>query len=436
VAAARVALARGARVVGTDAAPLERLAPEARELQGRGVTLLVGGHEGVEWGSAGVIVVSPGVPPLGPVEAAERAGVAVVGELDFAWQLFAPRLPTVAIGGTNGKSTVTSLVGEMISAAGLRPFVGGNLGTALAEVVPGPGEASPFASLVLEVSSFQSEKMPAMRPRAATILNVTPDHLDRYTGLEAYAAAKGNLLVRMGEGDTIVVPEGDEICLEQARRAQPGARVVTFGPRGQVRILADRIVDEIGGEEYPRRDIRLQGEHNMLNVAASVALAHGFGVGAGAIREALGSFAGLAHRIAFVAEIGGVRYYDDSKGTNVGASVAALRGLAEPRAVLIAGGRDKLGSYEPLVEALAERGRALVLIGEAADRIADAARGKIEVFRAASMDEAVRIANKLALPGDGVLLSPACSSFDMFRDYKDRGDRFVEAVRALGGAAP
>jgi UDP-N-acetylmuramoylalanine--D-glutamate ligase len=374
IAAARVCLQRGARVLCNDSAPRERLSPAALALEAEGATLLLGGHDAVDWRAVDLIVISPGVPPFPALLEAEARGVPSLGELDFAWQLLAPAPPTVAIGGTNGKSTTTTLVGAILEAAGRRAFVGGNLGTALAEVVPLPGASFPFDTLVLEVSSFQSERLPALRPRAAALLNITPDHLDRYASFDDYADAKGNLLLRMDAGDTVVIPADDPLCARQARRARPGARVVTFGPGGDVRVEADRLVDTLHGDTYPRSEIRLQGEHNLLNAAAAIALARGAGVECDHIRRALRDFAGLAHRIALVAEVDGVRYYDDSKGTNVGAAVAALRGLTEPRAVLLAGGRDKQGGYEPLVAALRERGRALVVMGEAADRIAEAVR--------------------------------------------------------------
>jgi UDP-N-acetylmuramoylalanine--D-glutamate ligase len=431
VAAARACLARGARVLCNDAAPRERLSPAALALEAEGAALLAGGHDAIDWRAVHLIVISPGVSPFPALLDAEARGVPALGELDLAWQLLAPAPPTIAIGGTNGKSTTTTLVGVILEAAGRRAFVGGNLGIALAEVLPPPGVPCPFDTLVLEVSSFQSERMPALRPRAATLLNITPDHLDRYASFEDYSDAKGNLLLRMDEGDTVVIPAGDPLCARQARRARPGARVVTFGPGGDVRVEADRLVDTLHGDTYLRSEIRLQGEHNLLNAAAAIALARGAGVENDPIRQALRDFAGLAHRIALVAEIDGVRYYDDSKGTNVGASVAALRGLAEPRAVLIAGGRDKQGGYGPLVAALRERGRALVVLGEAADRIAEAAAGALPIHRASSMEEAVALAREAAQPGDAVLLSPACSSFDMFRDYRERGERFAEAVRSL-----
>jgi UDP-N-acetylmuramoylalanine--D-glutamate ligase len=432
IAAARLCLRYGAaRVVLNDAAPRERLSPEASALASEpGVELVAGGHERVEWTKADLIVVSPGVPPLAAWDVAEHNGVAVVGELEFAWSL-AGGVPTVAVGGTNGKSTTTVLVGEMMKRAFGRVFVGGNLGTPLASALPARGEAPAFDALVLEVSSFQSERMKRFRPAAAALLNVTADHLDRYASFEAYAAAKGRMFASMGPADAAVVPAGDAICLAEAKRGE--ARVITFGPDGAVGPEAGAIVDRARGERYDASSIALTGEHNLLNVSAAVALAGAMGVGRDAIAGALAEVKPLAHRVELVSEIGGVRYYDDSKGTNVGASVAALKGLAEARGVLIAGGRDKGGDYGPLVEALRTKGRALVLIGEAADRIERAAAGALPIERAGSMGEAVERASRLAKPGDAVLLSPACSSFDMFRDYHDRGQAFARAVRALGG---
>ena len=429
VAAAELALRLGALVIATDAAPLESLSHEARALASRpGLTLSVGGHDGVPFRAAHAIVLSPGVPPLRAVLEAETHGVQVLGELDFAWQTLA-KTPTAAIGGTNGKSTTTTLVGEILAAAGKHTFVGGNLGTPLAEAVSqGPG-APAYDALVLEVSSFQAEKMPAFHPQAATILNVTADHLDRYASLDEYARAKGNMLVRMTRDDVVVIPAGDALCRAQAARSS--ATIVTFGESGDVAIEKDAIVDRARQIRYLRKDILVTGAHNAENVAASVALASAMGASEDVIRATLATFRGLAHRIEVVADVAGVRYYDDSKGTNVGASVAALRGLPEAKVVLIAGGRDKLGSYEPLVAALRDKGRALVVLGEAAPRIASAAAGAVEIVRAGSMDDAVQAARALAQAGDAVLLSPACSSFDMFRDYKHRGDEFARAVRAL-----
>jgi UDP-N-acetylmuramoylalanine--D-glutamate ligase len=431
VSAARLCSSRGAKVIANDAAPLDRLSPEARALAGEsGVTVMAGGHENVPFREADLVVVSPGVPPLPVYAELDARGIPVVGELDLAWQLVAD-VPTAAIGGTNGKSTTTSLVADMLEAAGKRTFAGGNLGTPLSDIAIERKEGAPSAydALVLEVSSFQAERMPTFHPRAATLLNITPDHLDRYPSLQAYADAKGNMLAHMGADDVVVIPHGDNDCLQQARRSR--ARIVTFGHEGDVRYTADRIVDSVHGTSYLRGAIKLTGNHNALNVCASIALASALGASADAIATSLGRFEGLSHRIAFAGEIEGVRYYDDSKGTNVGASVAALRGLSEAKAVLIAGGRDKLGSYEPLVEALVERGRGVVLIGEAAPRIAEALGARVPHVIAATMEDAVEKAAAMAQRGDAVLLSPACSSFDMFRDYKHRGDVFVAAVTAL-----
>jgi UDP-N-acetylmuramoylalanine--D-glutamate ligase len=430
VAAARLCLRRGARVVATDSKTRDQLSAGAVELEGLGATLVAGGHEGAGFDEADLIVVSPGVPPLAEVEAASRSGVRVWGEVELAVRSMVHAAPVIAVGGTNGKSTTTSLVGAMLDAHGLRTFVGGNLGEPLADHAD-----ERFEAIVLEVSSFQLERVDRFRPHVSALLNVTDDHLDRYASFDEYARAKGNAFTRQLEQDWAVVPEGDTVCLTQARRGR--GRVVTFGPGGTYDVTPEAIVDREANEVFARSDMALTGGHNALNVAAAIACARPFDVEASTLRRVLREFSGLPHRTALVEEVGGVRFYDDSKGTNVGASVTALTGLIEAKAVLIAGGRDKGGSYEPLAHALAEKGRAVVLIGEAAETIASAIGSLVPVHRAASMAEAVRTGASLARPGDAVLLSPACSSFDMFRDYKHRGDEFVRAVRELakGGAS-
>lgn len=426
VAAALLCLAQGAVVIGTDAAPEARLPAAARELAGKGITLSVGGHDPAVFASADVVVVSPGVPSFPALENAAAGGTPVIGELELAARFVTA--PIVAIGGTNGKSTTTALTHKMLAAEGKKAFIGANFGVPLSRAA-----LDPFDVLVLEVSSFQMERAPTFHPRVAALLNVTEDHLDRYPSFSAYAAAKGNMFVNQTENDVAVVPKGDTVGMREARRGE--GRIVTFGPGGDVGVdpVAGAFVDRLREQTYPLAMLRLQGAHNLLNACAAIACASELGARKEAIGAALASFEGLAHRTVLVGEVSGVRYYDDSKGTNVGASVAALRGLAEPKVVLIAGGRDKLGAYDPLVQELSHKGRALVLIGEAADRIEQAARGVVETVRAGSMDEAVRAAAKLARRGDAVLLSPACSSFDMFRDYKDRGDVFTRAVGQLQG---
>jgi UDP-N-acetylmuramoylalanine--D-glutamate ligase len=273
------------------------------------------------------------------------------------------------------------------------------------------------------------ERVDRFRPHVAALLNVSDDHLDRYVTFDAYARAKGNVFLRQEESDWAILPSEDAICLREARRGR--AKIETFGPGGTLDVTNDAVVDRATEQRFVRREWALAGGHNALNVAAAIACVRPFGVPAETIRHVLREFRGLPHRTVLVTEVKGVRFYDDSKGTNVGAAVTALEGLQEERVVLIAGGRDKGGSYAPLVAAMARKARAAVLIGEAAEAIARAVAGRVPVERAASMREAVRLSAALARPGDAVLLSPACSSFDMFRDYKDRGEEFVRCVRWL-----
>ena len=417
IAACKLLVGRGAHVVGTDTrTTVEPIA---------GVTLALGGHAAAGLATADLVVVSPGVPMFAELAEAEAHGVRIWGEVELAVNLTKPA-PVVAIGGTNGKSTTTSLVGELLArclpAHAQKVFVGGNLGEPLAAHADEHHDA-----IVLEVSSFQMERVEAFKPKVSVLLNISPDHLDRYASEAAYADAKGNSFARQTADDVAVVPAHDPVCLAQAKRG--GAQIITFGPGGDVDVGPDAIFD--GHAVYPRAKIALQGGHNALNVAAALAAVRTFDLDPEIVALVLETFAGLPHRMVFVREKDGVRFYDDSKGTNVGASVTAVRGVREDKVVLIAGGRDKGGSYGPLVDALRERGRAAVLIGEAASLIQTAIGDALPVRLAASMREAVTVAESLAEPGDAVLLSPACSSFDMFKDYKARGDAFVDAAMAL-----
>ncbi len=425
VSAARLCAAHGATIVGFDEAPAEKLSDKARAFELRGAKFASGMLKGFD-----VVIVSPGVPDQEALHEAERAGAEVIGELEIAARFL--KAPIALIGGTNGKSTVTALVAAILEAAGKNVFIGGNFGTPLSDAV-----GKSYDVYVVEISSFQAERVPTLRAHAHALLNITDDHLDRYASFEAYANAKGNPFVNMTPEDVALIPFGDASCLKQASRGR--AAIFTFSgteKAASIHAEGDRIV---GGWhiDVPRSSLRISGLHNLANACAAIGVATHFHLRPTpeadneVIARALAEFTGLGHRCALVAEIGGVRYYDDSKGTNVGASVAALVGLAEPRAVLIAGGRDKLGAYQPLVDALRSKGRALVVIGEAADRIASAAKGVLPIERAATMPDAVRIAKTLAQPGDAVLLSPACSSFDMFTSYKHRGDVFVAAVKEL-----
>ena len=421
IAAARLCLARGATVVGTDT----RAPAELDEARALGIELAAPGHDGVRWSEAELVVVSPGVPAFAALARLEHAGVPVIGELELAASFL--DAPIVAVGGTNGKSTVTTAAAALLEAAGKKVFAGANLGTPLSGIV-----GQDFDVIVAEVSSFQLERAPRFHPKVSVLLNVTEDHLDRYDSFAAYARAKGNAFVNQTASDVAIVPAGDAVVLEQARRGR--GRLVTFGENADYAVHGRDVVERATGKRFSLAAADFHGAHNLSNAAASIAAVRGLGVDEAAIARGLGNFRPLDHRMALVAEIDRVRYYDDSKATNVGAAVTALLGLAEERAVLLAGGRDKLGSYEPLVHALGRKGRAVVVLGEAADRIERAIGGALPVVRAASMDEAVKKARSLAEPGDAVLLSPACASFDMFQSYADRGDRFAAAVKGLQGS--
>jgi UDP-N-acetylmuramoylalanine--D-glutamate ligase len=421
LAAARRCLERGARVVATDQAPAERLAPAIFELN---CELVTGGHSGVPFAESDLVVVSPGVAAFAELERAERAGVEVIGELELGWRLLGGSAgpPLAAVGGTNGKSSVTTLLAGLLGDR--QRFVGGNLGTPLSDAVGGS-----FHVLIVEVSSFQLERAPTFKPQVSVLLNVTEDHLDRYPSFVDYARAKGNAFVNQTPDDYAIVPAGDAACREQAQRGR--GRLVTFGEGGDYFVSQGGIVERASERHFSLHGVELLGRHNQNNAAAAIAAARALGAFEKWIENGLAAFRPLPHRMSFAGSVGGVRFYDDSKATNVGAAVTALLGITEPRCVLIAGGRDKLGSYAPLVAALAQKGRGIVVIGEAADRIADGVGSQLPVQRATNMEQAVERAFSLAEPGDAVLLSPACSSFDMFTSYAERGDRFVDAVLRL-----
>jgi UDP-N-acetylmuramoylalanine--D-glutamate ligase len=455
VAAARLCAARGARVTLTDARPDGELGDLAKALPG--VRLELGGHRAGSFTGADLLVLSPGVPPtIAEVAAAKQHGVAITGEAELASRFI--KAPIVAITGTNGKSTVTSLCGEIARASGRATFVGGNLGTPLSEAV-GTDAALPQGIVVAELSSFQLETCDTLHPRAAVLLNITPDHLDRYPTMTAYADAKLRLVRNLGAGDVFVMNEDDPGCLEAYRRHVGGwLPLLTYSTVGRPKhrfsqSVGDGVVElDLGGfvdgeslvlrvpgpaaavleERYPRDDLHIVGRHNLGNALAAYLAMRGAGlVAADHVRAGARGFQPLPHRMQLVGEHRGVRFYDDSKGTNVAAVVASIDGFPRPF-ILVAGGRDKGGSYAPLREALSRNhARGVVVIGEAAEKIAAAVEGVAPIHRAPSMQDAVRIAASLASDGDAVVLSPACSSYDMFKDYTHRGRAFREAVGAL-----
>jgi UDP-N-acetylmuramoylalanine--D-glutamate ligase len=434
LAAARLCHARGARVTGTDLRSPEALG--ALDLPA-GVALELGRHDEKTFVDAELIVLSPGVPALRQVEAARAAGVAITGELELAARFVSA--PIAAITGTNGKSTTTTLTGAILAATGRPTFVGGNLGVPLAEAV-GSAAAGPEGFCVVEASSFQLETVERLRPLVAVLLNITADHLDRYPDLEAYGRAKTRIFAAQTSADFAVINADDEL-VERLTREVPSRRLSLSTRRPLAEggwIEGDSLCLKLPGgalERYPASLPALVGRHNQENALASLLAGRLAGATPEQALEALRSFKPLAHRMELVAESAGVAYFDDSKGTNVGAVVAALTGFPRP-VVLIAGGRDKGGAYEPLARAMKDVGRGAVVIGEAADRIADALAPVVPVARAATMDEAVVRAAALARAGDAVVLSPACSSFDMFRNYEHRAQVFRAAVDRLQRGAP
>ncbi len=439
--AARLLLAAGARVTIADAKDEAQLADVLGRLDRTRLTVRVGSDYGSSLRETELVVISPGVPTRLPMlEAARGRGVPVIGELELASRFL--RAPVIAVTGTNGKSTTVMLIGEMLKRSDKRAFVGGNLGTPLSEAALAThraGGASPYDYIVAEASSFQLETVERFHPWFATVLNVTTDHMDRYESLADYVAAKARIFENQSRGDVALLNLDDArvAAMRPAVRAKVlGFSRSTLAGRGVEEGIAwdgARVAATFGGRTEAicrREEIRLPGSHNLSNAMAAVAAGLASRCPVTAIREALRDFPGIEHALEAVRERGGVRFVNDSKGTNVDATLKALESFEEP-IVLIAGGRDKGGDFERLREAVRRRVKHLILIGEAAARLHDALRECRQVSRAGSLREAVEQAVRVAAAGDVVLLSPACASFDMFADYQDRGRQFKQLVNAL-----
>jgi UDP-N-acetylmuramoylalanine--D-glutamate ligase len=424
MAAARFCANRGAQVIVSDRRGASELMSASDALR-PDIQWELGGHVESSFLNADLIVVSPGVPEIAELAAARKKGVEITGEIELASRFV--KAPIVAITGTNGKSTTTALAGEIAQKTGRPTFVGGNLGTPLVQAVGTPA-AGEGGLVVVELSSFQLETCETLHPRAAALLNLTPDHLDRYASMGAYGAAKMRIAKNMGMRDTLVV-NGDDDWLA-AKAAGLTVPVSFFSLRGDCDGCVKGGDLMVNGERYAWKESQLIGRHNQANALAAMLLMRASGLATEEqARAGLQSFRPLPHRMQFVAERRGVRFYDDSKATNVDSVVAGLDGFPTPF-VLIAGGRDKGGSYAPLDAALQKNScRAVVLIGEAADKM-DAAL-QVTKLRAATMEEAVTAAAARAQKGDAVVLSPACSSYDMFDNYEHRGRVFKQAVEAL-----
>jgi UDP-N-acetylmuramoylalanine--D-glutamate ligase len=430
IAAAGLAARRGADVTLTET---RETFDAVDRLRAEGVELELGGHKVETFTSADLIVTSPGVPIEQPAfDAARARGVEIIGELEFASRFVKGQV--IAITGTKGKSTTTTLVGRMLEAAGRKTLVGGNIGTPLSAQVD---QSTPGTIHVVETSSFQLETTTTFHPWVAVWLNFAADHLDRHPTVDAYAAAKARIFANQDKNDWAVLNGDDPEVMSRARGT--AARQVLFSLEGVIGdgfvVDGTTIVHRTGTaieRLIPVAAVELTGRHMLNNVLAAAAATHIAGVRSHSMLAALRGFHGLPHVMEPAGQIGPIRFVNDSKATNVEAARRSIESF-DRGVVAIIGGRYKGGDFGDLRDALASRGRAVVAIGEAASRVRDALEGTVPVIDATSMEEAVRRGYDAARPDGVVLLAPACSSFDWFRDYAERGEVFKEEVRRLRG---
>ncbi len=432
VASALFMKGHGARVTVSDTKSGDELRNEIPALLDHGITVETGGHGERTFRGQDLIVVSPGVPvDAPPLVQARAAGESVIGEIELAAQ-FLPG-PIVAITGSNGKTTTTTLAAEIMTAGGFPTLVGGNIGTpaiSLAEL------AKPETIIVLEVSSFQLETIQTFRPKVAVVLNVTPDHLDRHRTLDVYINAKARIFENQQSSDFAVLNADDPTCVTMAARTR--AQIFWFSRQKEVQqgawVQDGSILfrDPTGQKEILQvSEIPLKGAHNLENVLAAACAGALMGCAPEKIRQAVQDFKAVEHRLEFVATINGVDYYNDSKATNVDATIKALESF--PANIhLILGGKDKGSDYTVLNDLLRQRVKRVYTIGAAAAKIESQIKG-VEVVHAETLENAIRKANATAQPGDVVLLAPACASFDQFKSYEHRGKVFKQTVQALGG---
>jgi UDP-N-acetylmuramoylalanine--D-glutamate ligase len=402
------------------------------EIRALGARLEVGGHRKRTFLDADLIVLSPGVPhDIDPVKAARRANIPVTGEMELAANSI--DVPIVAVTGTNGKSTTTAFIGAMFQNAGLRAFVGGNIGTPLIDYAAGDRGAD---LAVVEVSSFQLDTMETFRPGVALLLNISPDHLDRYPSYEDYVGSKLKIFQNQDAGHVAILNDDDERL--SCFRPQRTGTVLRYGlaeRAGRQAFIQGRQLKASlpGRETYPfdLTRFKLPGRFNLENLMGAVLVGLACDLAPEAIQTTIDSFTGLPNRLERVADVAGIEFYNDSKATNVYAASRSVASFEQPL-ILIAGGRDKGGSYHPLVEAAKGRVRRGILLGEAKNLLASAFEAQIPFAFAKDMEDAVSQAFSAAVAGDVVLLAPACASFDMFSDYAQRGAAFRAAVERLG----
>jgi len=430
VAVARFLAERGAMVTVTDMKDEAALAPHLERLAGLTINYELGRHDKESFLNADLIVVSPGVPmEIEPLKLARARKRQVISEIELASRFIDATL--VAITGTNGKTTTTTLTGEIFRGCGFTTFVGGNIGNALIDLVTSAAEVE---RVVVELSSFQLEGIEQFHPRVSVLLNITEDHLDRYATFQDYMDAKARIFANQTAADFAVLNMDDPLVAGYAGKLR--ARVVPMSrqkEQSQGIFHRDGIITfrwDGREEQFPVAGYRLKGVHNLDNIMAALAATLLLGCDAARAQAAVAAFPGLPHRMELVATINGIPWYNDSKGTNVGSVVKSLESFAGG-VTLIAGGKDKGGDYAPLAPLVKERVEHMILIGEAKEIIGKALGHLTDTRAAGTLDEAVELAHRLTAPGGVVLFSPACSSFDMFRNYEERGERFASLARAI-----
>jgi UDP-N-acetylmuramoylalanine--D-glutamate ligase len=434
IACAKFLTARGATVALNDSQPLEKWSADALALKSEGVGILPGEVPGWLLDNLDLVVISPGVPTKAiPIRYAERAGAEVIGEVELASRYLKGRI--VAITGSNGKTTTTSLIAKLLEDAGLPTQLGGNIGTPLISLVESSRDDG---WTVVELSSFQLETIKEFHPTVAVVLNVTPNHMDRYETFTDYAAAKHRIFMNQAPGDVAILNADDEVVSSWASGLR--AHVASFSVKQQLEeglfLRGQEIVSRTTSGErvlLTANEMKLRGLHNVENVLAALAAGLACGAAPESMRETIKNFDPVEHRLEFVAEIGGVKFFNDSKATSVDATLKALEAfqVEAGKIILILGGRGKKAPYAPLATLVREKVRKLILVGEDAETIANELGEFAPGERASDMKDAVAISFQAAQPGDTVLLAPACASFDMFESFEHRGRVFKDEVSNL-----
>ncbi len=427
-----IAIRLGAEVLISEEKEVLSFQKEEERLRSQGIGFEFGGHtERIL--SADLIIVSPGVKMDIPIlQQAEKRGIPIISEIEFAWRLL-PEVTIIAITGTNGKTTTTQLIHEILKADGKKAFLCGNIGYPLSEVIK---EVTKESFIVAEISSFQLEGVKEFRPKVGVLLNITPDHLDRHKDMSNYTSIKSRLFDNQQGDDFMVLNSDDKLTLEAVSGKR--GRSIPFSRKKElaegVFVKGDKICYRLSGfgegEIIETNEMKMQGFHNLENALAATAVSVVLGVKTEVIRRTLTNFSPPAHRLEDLGEINGVRFINDSKATNVDATLRALESLPE-NVILIAGGKDKDSNYSSLKEMIHQKAKALILIGEAKEKIASQVGGKIKVYILNTLKEAVDLAFGLAQDGDYILFSPASSSLDQFRNFEERGDTFKRYVNEL-----